>query len=200
MSDTVHEWVLTTEAPGVGSGMGSAQGVGATPFNDAGVQNGFQSQQSGFQGQQSGFQSQQSGLQGQQGNFQSQQGTPGHAQSSLASQSSFQQSTGQPPFLVQYGTSTQGQCSCPVTHPKHHGPDFTSASLTQAAHYAHSRNTLSTLHCHSSVSSLSSTVSVQCHIAVLSSVNLQAFLSSHHLQLLGSMHPAAECELLFTVA
>lgn len=98
---------LSTIAETPGSGMGSAQGVGATPFNDAGVQNGFQSQQSGFQGQQSGFQSQQSGLQGQQGNFQSQQGTPGHAQSSLASQSSFQQSTGQPPFLVQYGTSTQ---------------------------------------------------------------------------------------------
>ena len=196
--------VLTTEAHGVGSGMGSAQGVGATPFNDAGIQNGFQSQQSGFesqqsgfQGQQSGFQSQQSGLQGQQGNFQSQQGP---AQSSLASQSSFQQSTGQPPFLVQYGTSTQGQCSCPVTHPKHHGPDVTSASFTQAAHYAHSRNTLSTLHSHSAVSSSSSTVSVQCHITVPSNVNLQAFLLSHHLQLLGSMHPAAECELLFTVA
>ena len=62
--------------------MGSAQGAASSPFNEQAAQNGFQSQQ----------------------------GAPVQPRPSLVSQtSSFQQSTGQPPFLVQYGTNNQGQ-------------------------------------------------------------------------------------------
>jgi len=82
------------------TGMSSAQGAGSSPFNDMAAQNGFQG---GFQ--------------------QSQQGSNLQSQPSLVSQTSasaaFQQSTGQPPFLVQYGTGSQGQCPliCPSRPP-----------------------------------------------------------------------------------
>ena len=79
--------LLTQATGGAVTGSSTAQGAGSSPFHEAAAQNGFQS----------GFQP-------------SQQGPALTSQPSLVSQTStFQQSTGQPPFLVQYGSSVQGQ-------------------------------------------------------------------------------------------
>lgn len=79
---------LSTIAETPVTGTSSVQGAASSPFNDMVAQNGFQG---GFQ--------------------QSQPGPNLQSQPSLVSQTSastaFQQSTGQPPFLVQYGTGSQ---------------------------------------------------------------------------------------------
>ena len=114
-----HMWSQAQPFPtqatgGAVTGSSTAQGAGSSPFHEAAAQNGFQS---GFQpSQQAGFQP-------------SQQGPAVTSQPSLVSQNStFQQSTGQPPFLVQYGSSVQGQyflltpavASARVEWPVHH--------------------------------------------------------------------------------
>lgn len=84
---------LSTIAETPVTGTSTAQGAGSSPFHEAAAQNGFQS---GFQpSQQAGYQP-------------SQQGPAVTSQPALVTQTStFQQSTGQPPFLVQYGSSVQ---------------------------------------------------------------------------------------------